>query len=142
MLPLDAKADLVAAVNYVKRFNNQPVVLLGSCFSASLCILAAQNNPGVLAVVALSPGEYFQPAIHMSTEMARIDKPVFIAASQQEYQYLQQMSNKGQPGRITLFTPEKGKGEHGSRALSGPEATRDEYWFALMMFFKKVTSDQ
>lgn len=141
MLPLDAKADLMAAIGYVKRFSNQPVVLLGSCYSASLCILAARNNPGVSAVVALSPGEYFQPAINMTSEMAGIDKPVFVTASHQEYSYLQQMMSQGQPDRITLFRPEKGKGSQGAGALSPQEATNEEYWFALMMFFKGVTRE-
>lgn len=140
-LPLDGITDLMAAISYVKRFNNQPVVLLGSAYSASLCILAARNNPAVRAVVALSPGEYFQPAINMAGEIARIDKPVFVTASQQDYPYLQQLTSQGNPDRITLFKPERGKGNRGTKALSVQEDTGGEYWFALMMFFKEVTRE-
>jgi dienelactone hydrolase len=140
--PLDAGNDVKAAIEYVKHFNNQPVVLLGSSVSASLCLLTARGNPAVNAVVALSPGEFFEPRISMAAEMARIDKPVFVAATQQDYPYLKQMTSRCPAGRVTLFKPEKGRGVRGTAALSAPGATRDETWFALMMFFKEVTRDE
>jgi dienelactone hydrolase len=136
--PLDARADLLAAVDYVKRFNSQPVILFGSSYSASLCLLEARNNPRVQAVVAFDPGEYFQPRINMSDEIREFDKPLFITATQPEISYLQVMTRDIPPDLITLFKPEKGNGVLGTRALTADGNTRDEYWFALMMFFKKL----
>jgi hypothetical protein len=43
--------------------------------------------------------------------------------------------------QITLFKPEKRKGNsQGIEAFFSQDATADEYWFALMLFFKKVES--
>jgi pimeloyl-ACP methyl ester carboxylesterase len=134
----DALKDLQAAISYVKRFNERPVILFGSSYSASLCLLAAVNNPAVRAVVAFSPGEYFQPRINMEEEIVKIDKPVFVSATLPEYSYLRKMTAGIPAGQLTLFKPAKGNGVHGARALTSDDATHEEYWFALMMFFKKL----
>jgi len=139
---LDARTDLLAAIDFVHRVNRHPVILFGSSYSASLCLLAARNNMQVKAVVAFSPGEYFQPRISMAEEFGRADKPVFISGTQSEFVYLQKMTIHMIPEKLTLFIPEKGKGEHGVRALTSGGTVSDEYWFALMLFFKKVTSDK
>jgi dienelactone hydrolase len=135
---LDARGDLTAAIAYAKQFSNQPVILFGSSYSASLCLLEAVNNPRVQAVVAFDPGEYFQPRINMSDEIGEFDKPLFISATQPEISYLQKMTRGIPAGLITLFKPEKGNGVQGTRALTGEGESLDEYWFALMMFFKKL----
>jgi pimeloyl-ACP methyl ester carboxylesterase len=139
---LDARADLLGAISFVQDFNKNPVILFGSSYSASLCLLAAMDDPRVKAVVAFSPGEYFQPRINMAREIAEIGKPLFICGTQAEASYLQEMTNRLTPGSFTLFVPEKGGGEHGTRALTQGGAASDEYWFALMLFFKKVTSNK
>jgi hypothetical protein len=86
----------------------------------------------------MSPGEYFQPAISMSDVTGKISQPVFICGTRTEFSYLQKMAEKRQNGKLILFQPEKGKGVHGAAALTGTDITKDEYWFALMMFFKKL----
>jgi pimeloyl-ACP methyl ester carboxylesterase len=139
---LDARTDLLAAIDYVHRVNSHPVILFGSSYSASLCLLTARDNPRVRAVVALSPGEYFQPGINMAEEIGGIDKPLFICGSQSEFVYLQKMTIHLAPDSFTLFMPAQGRGEHGTRALTDKGTTSGEYWFALMLFFKKVTSDK
>ena len=135
---LDARSDLAAAIDFVQRLNRKPVILLGSSSSASLCLLMARNDQRVQAVVAFSPGEYFQPRINMEEEIRGFSKPLFICGTQSEYSYLQRMTSHIQPGSFTLFKPEKSQGDHGTRALSQAGEARDEYWFALMMFFKEV----
>jgi hypothetical protein len=74
----------------------------------------------------------------MSDTMEKINQPVFICGTRTEFSYLQKMVEKRPAGELTLFQPEKGKGVHGAAALTGTDITRDEYWFALMMFFKKL----
>ena len=133
-----AQNSLRAAIVYVRRFNSLPVILVGSSWSASLCLLESAANPQIKAVVALSPGEYFQPKIRMSDIMEKISQPVFICGTRAEFNYLQKMVEKQPAGQITLFQPGKGKGLHGASSLAGNDITRDEYWFALMMFFKKL----
>ena len=134
----NARAGLHTAIAYVRRFNILPVILFGSSWSASLCLLEASANPQIKAIVALSPGEYFQPKIIMSDVLEKISQPVFICGTRAEFSYLQKMAEKRPTDGLTLFQPEKGKGVHGAAALTGKDITRDEYWFALMMFFKKL----
>jgi len=138
---LDARTDLQAAIDFAYRFNKQPVILFGSSYSASLCLLASRDNPRVQAVVAFSPGEYFQPRINMAEEIGKVDKPVFISGAQSEVVYLQKMTIHMNPDSYTLFMPQQGRGEHGAKALTNGGTACNEYWFALMLFFKKVTSD-
>ena len=133
-----AQTSLRAAMAYVRKFNSLPVILFGSSWSASVCLLESAANPQIAAIVALSPGEYFQPKIRMSDVVEKINHPVFICGTRAEFSYLQKMVENRPGGELTLFQPEKGKGVHGAAALTGKDITRDEYWFALMMFFKKL----
>jgi hypothetical protein len=123
---------------YLRRFNARPVILFGSSWSASLCLIEAAANTQIRAVVALSPGEYFQPGILMSDVVGKISQPVFICGTRAEFSYLQKMVEKRPPEKVTLFQPETGKGIRGTAALAGKDITKDEYWFALMLFFKKL----
>jgi pimeloyl-ACP methyl ester carboxylesterase len=134
----NALEDILAAVSFIRTFNTHQVILFGSSFSASLCMLAAVTNPGVKAVVAFNPGEYFQPRLSFSSEVGKLDKPVFVSATQQDYDYLKNMLAGIAPEYITLFKPEKSKGTRGVKALDSSTGAYDEYWFALMMFFKKL----
>jgi len=136
--PASAQNSLRAAIVYVRRFNNLPVILFGSSYSASLCLLEAAANPHIQAIVALSPGEYFLPKIIISDVMEKIGRPVFISGTRVEYKYLQKMAEKKPTDGVTIFQPEKEKGVHGAAALTGNDITREEYWFALLMFFKKL----
>jgi len=134
----DARQDIVAAIQYVHQINPQPVILLGSSYSASLCLLTALNNPNVKAVVAFSPGEYFLPKLSISKELEKMDKQVFVGATRQEYDYLKTMFAGISPEHITLFKPENSEGVYGIKALDSSNHERDEYWFALTLFFKKL----
>jgi|WetSurSiteA1Bulk_404760.scaffolds.fasta_scaffold13153_3 dienelactone hydrolase len=136
--PLDAAADIRAAIQYVQRLSKQPVILLGSSYSASLCLLAAGGNPLVRAVIALSPGEYFQPVLNVREEVKKIKQQVLVCATQVEYPYLQKMLAGIPTEQLTLFKPEKSKGVRGTGALCSSNTGNGEYWFALMMFFKKL----
>jgi pimeloyl-ACP methyl ester carboxylesterase len=136
--PLDATADIMAAIRYAKKLNNKPVVLLGSFSSASLCFITAAGNPDVMAIIALSPGEYFQPWKTLAREVEKNTQMVFVSATQTDYAYLQQLMSALPSHRLTLFKPEKSKGFRGTAALTSAGESNSEYWFALMMFFKKL----
>lgn len=136
--PIDASADIKAAIRYAERISNLPVILLGSSYSASLCLLAAADIPTIKAVIALSPGEYFQPQMNVGDHLRGIEQQVFVSATQTDYTYLQKMLSGIPADCLTLFKPEKNKGTRGTGALSGNSPASSEYWFALMMFFKKI----
>jgi len=135
---LDAGTDVRAAIQYAGKFNDQPVVLFGSSYSASLSLMVANNNPRVKAVVAFSPGEFFQPSLVVSEALAGFDKKAFIASTRAEYGYLGNMLSEIPEAQKTLFTPLKSSGISGAKALWESSANHPEYWLALLMFFKEL----
>ena len=139
---IDAREDIAAAIRFVQHINQKPVILFGSSYSASLCLLASLGNPRVKAVVAFSPGEYFLPLHEVKAEMGKVDKQVFIGSTQTEFSYMQQLTRDIPSNYLTLFKPAAYRGIQGSKALGSQAEGNEEYWFALMMFFKKVMSDE
>jgi dienelactone hydrolase len=136
--PLDAAMDITASISFVQNFNKLPVVLLGSTSSASLCLLESIHNPLVKAVIALSPGEYFQPLVQISNEVGKISLPVFAGSGQQEYPYILNMLSAIPTDQLTIFKPENDNGKNGIRAFHNANKISSEFWFALTMFFKKL----
>jgi hypothetical protein len=98
----------------------------------------AKDNPDIDAVIAFSPGEFFEPEINIKTEMKDLKKPVFVAASKREEPYIKEMFSFVPSTNKTIFVPEKGPGEHGSKSLWNSNPTSKEYWLALTMFFSKI----
>jgi pimeloyl-ACP methyl ester carboxylesterase len=135
---LDAGNDIRAAIQYVSEFNNMPVVLFGSSYSASLSLVIASKNPRVKAVVAFSPGEFFRPALVVSEALAGFDKKAFIASTRAECAYLGKMLSEIPDPQKTLFTPINSSGTSGAKALWESSADHSEYWLALLIFFKEL----
>ncbi len=79
---LEAKQDLEAALDWAKG-QKLPVVLWGSSYSASLVFLLAAGHPGdVKAVMAFSPGEYFDDKQLVHRAAAKVSVPVFVTSAQ------------------------------------------------------------
>lgn len=132
---LDAKKDILAAIEYAFEKIKTPVILFGSSYSASLALVVAKNNPKVKAVVAFSPGEYFENSLNVQSSLEGFDKPVFAAVSKKEYPYLETMLTNVTKDKM-LFQPQSGEGEHGSKALWKSNKSSSEYWMALVSFLK------
>lgn len=136
---IDAQQDIEAAIQYIKKYNSKSIVLFGSSYSASLCLIMANHNSDVKAVIAFSPGEYFRPKLIVKDEITGMQKPLFISSSTIEYDYITQMLSGIQENYITIYKPEKGKkGVHGAKALWKESESSDECWLSLLMFFKKL----
>jgi len=135
---LDAEKDMLAAIAYVKKLSGQKIVLFGSSYSASLSLKIAKNNPLIKAVVAFSPGEYFQPHLTLKTELAKLQLPVFIAATKQERPFIKDMLSGVSDNMITWYVPSKAPGTHGSKALWQSTPGSEECWLTLLMFFKNL----
>ncbi len=103
-------------------------------YSASLALKIAKNNSLVSAVLAFSPGEYFQPTLSLAKELAGYQKPIFIASTKTEFPYAKKMLSGVSESMISWYTPSKGEGIHGSRVLwqSSPES--EECWMASYVF--------
>lgn len=135
---IDAQQDIVAAINYAFTINNKPIILFGSSYSASLCLLEGKNNNKVKAVIAFSPGEYFEPQIEVQEEITGYNKKIFVAATQLEEKYVKILMSGVSSKYKTVFIPKEGVGEHGSKALWKTSATQREYWLNLFLFFKQI----
>jgi len=136
---LSCLQDIKAAIDYVRLSDtSRQVILVGSSFSASLCLMAAIHHPGVKAVIAFSPGEYFAPRLILRDALAGFDKPALITGTTEEASYWKELFSKTDLSRLTFFVPEKKKGVHGSRALSSVSEAQTDYWIEVMLFLKKA----
>jgi dienelactone hydrolase len=80
----DALPDLEAALAWaVARSPTHTAIVWGSSYSASLSfVLAAAHPKEVAAVLAFSPGEYFEKApAKIRTAAAKVSAPVFVTSS-------------------------------------------------------------
>ena len=135
---LDAKQDIQAAIEYAIKISNKAIIILGSSYSASLCLLLAKKYNQIKAVIAFSPGEYFNNPNLIRDSIEGLKIPIFAASSENEFSYMQELFSKVNQSNLTLFKPAKGKGVHGSKALWENNSTNNEYWLALMLFFSQL----
>jgi pimeloyl-ACP methyl ester carboxylesterase len=129
----DARLDIEAAINYMYECNGGvPIILVGSSYSASLCLLLAKNNPKVKAVIAFSPGEYLED-IYVSEELKGMDKPVFVTSSKMEIPQTIKLLSHVDSSLITHYKP-KVEGVHGSAVLNKLTLGYKDYWEAVFTF--------
>ena len=130
--------DALAAIGYASKKSKLPVVLLGSGANGSLSLKLALSNQDVSAVIALSPGEYFMPDMKIQDTISSLNKPVFITSSKAELPYVSELASGIQKDYVTLFEPKEGPGDRGTRSFSMDYEGNNEYWIALMLFFKDL----
>jgi pimeloyl-ACP methyl ester carboxylesterase len=139
---IDALNDIEASIEYAYNINNQNVILIGSSYSASLCMIAGKNNPDVKAVIAFSPGEYFGDDLRIEQQLDTFPKPLFVTGTETEYPYITQMLQKiTTQSNVTFFKPDNSPGQHGSMALWEENPSKDEYWLALLLFFNSLKNN-
>lgn len=137
---LDAKPDLQAAIDWAKT-QHLPVIIWGSSYSASLVFALAGENAGtVKAVLAFSPGEYFDDKMLVAHAAAKLAVPVYItsASKPDEIDAAAAIAHAVPRGLATRYVPKTGV--HGSSTLI---ADRDPQgaaanWVPVMTFLKKV----
>lgn len=130
--------DVAAAIEYVQGKSKLPVILFGSGANGSLGLKLAKENENVRAAVALSPGEYFLPALKIQDTITGLKKPVFITASKSEIPYVTELASGLEEDYLTLFEPKQGEGHRGSESLSEYYDDNTEYWVALILFFRDL----
>lgn len=134
----DAIPDVEAAIAYVKAQTDKPFVLWGSSYSASLALIQTAKDLRTKAVVAFSPGEYFDNPEFVSSKIKDIAVPVIVLSSKAECPSVKELigSIKRQ-NLVTQFCPTQ-KGKHGSSALWKSNPSNGDYWLAITMFFSKL----
>ena len=79
-----AKRDLKAAIDYLYELNgNQPIILVGSSYSASLALWLGSENKKIKAVAAFSPGEYLKN-MNLADTIKHLQIPTFVTSSKRE----------------------------------------------------------
>lgn len=131
-------SDMQSAIEWASHRSRKPIIIMGSSFSASLALLLAKINPQVLAVIAFSPGEYFEKSNFVRDTIKNLKVPVFIGCTKDEYPFVKNLVSEIPPQFLTLFYPSKGKGIHGAKALFKENSTNEEYWLALLLFFNQI----
>ncbi len=133
---LDAHQDIEAAIDFLYAKNNeQPIVIVGSSYSATLVLLEGKENNKVKAVASFSPGEYFE-MIDVNATISGFSKPVFVTASKDETYNLTKLVGKISSKYLTHYKPSK-KGIHGSRALWKTTEGVEGYWKSFKAFLKE-----
>jgi dienelactone hydrolase len=136
-----ALPDMEAAVAWAVRRSGGPVIVWGSSYSSSLVfVLAAKHPRDVRAVIAFSPGEYFDGKPGVAAAAAHIDVPIFVdsAANAEEISAAKAILAASPSHRKVQYVPTAGV--HGSSTLlpakdpSGAAAN----WNAVLAFLKDI----
>ena len=101
-------------------------------------MIVGKNNKRVNAVVAFSPGEYFEPEISVKHALQDFDKPLFVSASENEYSYILEMLNFTPENTRTIYKHNEGNESHGAKVLWESSKSSKECWLELIMFFRKI----
>jgi hypothetical protein len=134
----DVENDIKAAIHFAQERTSKDVYLLGAGANGSLCMKIAREEPLVRAVIAMSPGEFFRPALNIEDTISGLEKPLLVTATVLEFPYIEQMVSGVAEEYKTLFKPETAEGERGTSALLPDNPTSGEYWLALLLFFKEL----
>ena len=138
---LDAYADLDAALTYAREhLQAERVIVWGSSYSASLVFRLASKRPEeVTAVMAFSPGEYFEKEkgpVYTWSFAKSVEQPLFVTSSKREREQVKPIFDASPAEKKILFTPAS-KGQHGSRALWSKWTDSDVYWAAVNGFLQE-----
>jgi dienelactone hydrolase len=134
--------DLEAALKWGKA-KDTPLVLWGSSYSASLVFMlanAADAKDSVKAVIAFSPGEYFNDKKMVEAAAAKVTVPVFVtsANAMEEQAEVKAIISATRATDRQQYVPRTGI--HGSSTLNAAKnpGGADENWTAVLAFLKRV----
>ena len=137
---INAEQDIEAAVDWLFKKYERRVILMGSSYSASLALKVAKENDHVFAVIAFSPGEYFDNKNFIAKSVAGLKKPVFLTSSKEEAPAVTELSKDIISLVKVQFIP-KGAGEHGSKALWSSSSENQDYWAGLISFLTRMKKE-
>lgn len=135
---IDASKDINAAIDFIYKIDKKRIILVGSSYSASLCLMIAKKDSRIKAVIAFSPGEFFYPRFSVRDSLSGLNKPAFICCSSFEYPYIEKLVENIPHGNLSLFKPQSGQTTLGSKILWNDNPYHNEYWLALLMFINKI----
>ncbi len=134
---LDAEADINAAIEYAFDKSGKNVILLGSSYSASLALKIGKENDKISAIIAFSPGEYFDKKLNVTNAIYNLSKPVWVTSTQKESADVTAMMKGVTSKNKTQVTP-TGEGVHGSKCLWKNQNGNQEMWLKLIPFLDSI----
>ena len=134
---LDAEADIVDAIEFVKRISDKRIILVGSGYSASLALKIASEDQIISTVVAFSPGEYFGTLVNIQKTITGLDIPIFISCKAAEVPYVKELVSGITSKRMKTFYPKDG-GQSGAESLFKSNPNNQEYWINLLSFMQNL----
>ncbi len=134
----DSEKDILAAIAFVRTMSDSSILLLGSSFSAGLCIKAARENAHVSAVLAFSPGEFFRPYFGLKEVANGFDKKLFVTGSENEIPYLLEIFEGMDNELLTLYRPSVKANTRGVALLNNKNPYSNEVWLAVLIFIKSL----
>jgi len=136
---LDAEQDIIAAINYLYKKSQRPIILWGSSYSSTLALYNGLNNDKVAAVISFSPGDYLSEQKGSLTPLiAASPKPFFMTSSQKEAEEVQLLIQGKELNKQQIQFIPKAYGQHGSSALWASKIDHEEYWAAVLNFLEQL----
>lgn len=137
---LDAVQDLQAAVDWGVA-QHVPIIVWGSSYSSSLVFPIAVENVGkVKALLAFSPGEYFDDKTLVERAAAKLTVPAYITSSPSadEVAGAKAIADAVPHGLATRYVPVVGV--HGASTLIAAKDPKgaETNWLPVLAFLKKV----
>jgi dienelactone hydrolase len=138
---LEAKQDLEAALVWGQR-QKLPILIWGSSYSSSLVFLVAAEHPDVKAVLAFSPGEYFDNKSLVRDAASHVTAPIYVtsADTDEEIEAARGILAASPSSSKEQYIPRTG-GVHGSSTLiqaRDPKGASDN-WKALLAFLARTS---
>ncbi len=134
---LDAQPDIEAAIDYAHRQNkNNPIILLGSSYSAALALLISVDNNKVKAAITFSVGEHLK-GVHLADEITGIKISIFATSAKKEIGEVEEVLKNVDQQYITHFKPLE-EGFHGSKILWESIKGFESHWLELGRFLDSI----
>ena len=134
---MDARQDIVAAIDFVAKNSDKEIYLWGSSYSASLALMEAVNNRAVKKVVAFSPGEYLNTQNTVKEVVSSLIKPVFITGGNAEFDMIVNPIVGVIPSKDVVVYKSSGISDHGSKTLWLNGKETDVTYEKVIAFIRK-----
>lgn len=133
---IDCEKDILASIDYVYSIDSTAeIFLMGSSFSGSLCLKIAKDKGNLAAVIAYSPGEFFNEFV-VGDYIKGLETPTYVACTRSEYEYVSKLVSGITSNKRVLFKPSNTEGEHGAKTLWWTSKANEDCWLSLLFFLK------
>lgn len=133
---LDARPDIESGIDFAYQLNgNQPIILLGSSYSAALSLLIAKEaTTKIKSLIVFSPGEHLK-GVNLAEEIKTIQIPIFATSAKKEIEEAREVLRNVNSKLVVQFKPQE-EGFHGSKILWESVKGYEKIWGELKKFME------